>query len=156
MLQAKQEDEQEQIEALEMSLLVPDILLFRHLAGRALKRQTSAQGSSSSLRSETSNASSKRASLDLSAAEEAAKDPGSSLEGSSKDQLKESDSPNASGTRYNQGINWYHICPSCNTTELLSPGAAFDTVPAGQGSIPTCCLLLTIADQLGAECIYSE
>ena len=106
MLQAKLEETEEQIEALEMNLLVPDILLFRHLAGRALKRQTSAQGSNSSLRSEARSASSKRTdSLDLAALEDTAKDQGSPKEEGLKDQPKESSSPHSSGSR----LEWHMV-----------------------------------------------
>ena len=99
LFQTRLEQAEEQIEALEMNLLGPDILLFRHLAGRALKRQSSAQGSNSSLRSQASSASSKRASLDLTASEDTAKDQVSPGEERLKDQPKESSSPHASGSR---------------------------------------------------------
>ena len=46
--------EQGQIEALEMQLLVPDILLFRHLAAKSLKHQRRLQGLHSPLQPEGS------------------------------------------------------------------------------------------------------
>lgn len=48
--------DQVQIEALEMQLLVPDILLFRHLAAKALKQQRRLQGLHSPLQTEGSAA----------------------------------------------------------------------------------------------------
>ena len=42
--QVVRQAEQEKLEALEMKLLVPDILLFRHLAARTLRKQRKVQG----------------------------------------------------------------------------------------------------------------
>ncbi|DBA81627.1 TPA: hypothetical protein ACH3X1_007382 [Trebouxia sp. C0004] len=104
-VEAKQEQEQAQIEALEMQLLVTDILLFRHLASRALKRRPSQQGSHTTLLSESSSAA---ASKDVSVQVllEAAKDVGSPKEeGSPKEdspkegQCDKADSPTGSSSR---------------------------------------------------------
>ena len=46
--------DENQIGALEMQLLVPDILLFRHLAAKSLKQQTRLQGLHSPLQHEGS------------------------------------------------------------------------------------------------------
>ena len=89
------EAEQQQIEALEMHLLVPNILFFRHLAGRALKKQISTKGSNASSRSEGTTASNNRPSLDLAALE----DQGSATEEVLKEVAKDSESPHASSTR---------------------------------------------------------
>lgn len=83
-----------------MRLLVPNILFFRHLAGRALKKQLSAQGSSASSRSEGNSASTKRPSLDLAAPQDAATDQNSPKEGALKEMTKESELSHASSTRY--------------------------------------------------------
>jgi hypothetical protein len=83
-----------------MQLLVPDILLFRHLASRALKRRPSQQASHTSLLSESSTtAASKDSSLQvlLEAAKDLGlpKEAGASIEG----QSKEADSPPGSSSR---------------------------------------------------------
>ncbi|KAL0051145.1 hypothetical protein WJX82_002690 [Trebouxia sp. C0006] len=98
--QAKQEQEQAQIEALEMKLLVPDILLFRLLASRALKRRPSQQGSHIPLLSESSSAAASKDSS-VQVLLEAVKDLGSPKEaGSPKEgQSKEADSPPESCSR---------------------------------------------------------
>ena len=83
-----------------MHLLVPNILFFRHLAGRALKKQLSAQGSNASSRSEGTTATNKRPSLDLATLEDAAKDPNSPKEGVLKETTKESELLHASSARY--------------------------------------------------------
>lgn len=98
--QVQLEADQEQIEALEMHLLVPNILFFRHLAGRALKKQLSAQGSNASSRSEGPTASNKCPSLDLATLEDAAKDPYSPKEGVLKEITQESELSHASTARY--------------------------------------------------------
>lgn len=98
--QVQLEADQEQIEALEMHLLVPNILFFRHLAGRALKKQLSAQGSNASSRSDGPAASNKRPSQDLAIPEDAAKDPISPKDGVLKETSKESEFLHASGARY--------------------------------------------------------
>ena len=87
--QARSEQEQEQIEALEMKLLVPDILLFRHLASRALKRRPSQQGSHTPLSSDSSNLATSKDST-FQAVLEAGRDSGSPKEGGSP---KEDGSP---------------------------------------------------------------
>ena len=83
-----------------MHLLVPNILFFRHLAGRALKKQLSAQGSNASSRSEGTTAGSKRPSLDLATLEDAAQDPNLPKEGVLKEMAKESEFLHASSARY--------------------------------------------------------
>ncbi|KAA6426735.1 MAG: vacuolar sorting-associated 13F-like [Trebouxia sp. A1-2] len=97
--QAKQEQEQAQIEALEMKLLVPDILLFRHLASRALKRRPNQQGSHTPLLSESSSAAASKDS-GVQVLLEAAKELGSPKEAGSpkEDESKEADSPPGSST----------------------------------------------------------
>ena len=52
--QVMRKTEQSQIEGLEMQLLVPDILLFRHLAAKSLKQQRRLQGLHSPLQPEGS------------------------------------------------------------------------------------------------------
>lgn len=98
--QAKQEQEQAQIEALEMKLLVPDILLFRHLASRALKRRPSQQGSHTPLLSENSSAAASKDSS-VQVLLEAAKELGSPKEAGfpKEGQSKEADSPPESSSR---------------------------------------------------------
>ena len=93
------EAEQVQIQALEMQLLVPNILFFRHLAGRALKKQISVQGSNASSRSEGTTASNQRSSLDLAAVEGAARDPGVLEDSMQKEAPNDSESSHGSGAR---------------------------------------------------------
>ena len=83
-----------------MHLLVPNILFFRHLAGRALKKQTSAQGSNASSRSDRTAASNKRPSLDLATLEDAAKSPELPKEGVLKETSTEAEFLHASSARY--------------------------------------------------------
>lgn len=82
-----------------MQLLVPNILFFRHLAGRALKKQISAQGSNASSRSEGTTASNQRPSLDLAAVEDTARDQGLLGESMVKEVSKDSESSHHSNAR---------------------------------------------------------
>jgi hypothetical protein len=83
-----------------MKLLVPDILLFRLLASRALKRRPSQQGSHIPLLSESSSAAASKDSS-VQVLLEAVKDLGSPKEAGSpkEDQSKEADSPPESSSR---------------------------------------------------------
>ena len=91
-----------------MHLLVPNILFFRHLAGRALKKQLSAQGSNASSRSDGTTASNKRPSLDL-ALEDAAKGPNLPNEAVLKEITTEADFSHASNARSACIVQ----CPAC-------------------------------------------
>ena len=89
--QARREQEQAQLEVLEMQLLMPDILLFRHLSARALKRSPSLQGIQGSFHSDGSGSA---------LTGEVGKDVDSPKEGALKDsQPKEADSPPGSSSR---------------------------------------------------------
>lgn len=94
-----------------MQLLVPNILFFRHLAGRALKKQINAQGSSASSRSEGTTASNQRPSFDLSAVEGAARDQGVLDES----MLKASKDPESS---HGPGARW--ACWACVDVRMIA------------------------------------
>lgn len=101
-----------------MHLLVPNILFFRHLAGRALKKQLSAQGSNASSRSDGTTASNKRPSLDL-ALEDAAKRPNSPNEAVLKEMTMEADFSHASSSRSACIVQ----CPACKDQILRETSA---------------------------------